>query len=143
VQRLDEIAATGTRVKLTRHLETVDGAPLPGSLQVGQAVRVRLRLHLAQREEYLMIEERRPALCEFVPNHLEGSGADAAVHQDWYDDRLCVFFAALPAGVHEIVYYLRAETAGRCTVLPGAAFPMYSDQHRGGTAALKLEVREK
>lgn len=142
VQRLDEVPASGERVKLTRTLETLDGKSITGPLAIGQVARVRLQLQLTQPEAFVMIEERRPSLCEFAADHLEGGAAQRAVHHDWRDDRLCVSFSSLNAGTHEVVYYLRAETAGRCTVLPGTAYPMYNDRQRGDTASMKLEVND-
>jgi uncharacterized protein YfaS (alpha-2-macroglobulin family) len=140
-QRLEGIRATGTRVKLVRSLETLDGAVLTAPLKAGQVARVRLRLELAENEEYLLIDERRPSLCEFAAEHVAGSAAPQAVQQEFRDDRLCLFFRSLPAGLHEIVYYLRAETPGECTILPGAAYPMYHDTHRGETGLDRIEVK--
>jgi len=140
VQRLDEVKASGAQVQLMRTLESLDGEPIRGPLKVGEVVRVRLRLHLTEREEYVMIEERRPTLCEFADDHATGTAARSIVHQEFRDDRLCLFFASLNAGTHEVLYYLRAETAGRCTVLPGCAYPMYQDKKRGETGSSKLEV---
>ena len=47
----------------------------------------------------------------------------------------------LPAGRHEFVYALRAETAGTGHVLPGCVYPMYEDKVRGETGADTVEVR--
>jgi uncharacterized protein YfaS (alpha-2-macroglobulin family) len=143
VQRQDAVQPAGNKVRLTRTLESLDGQALRGPVTIGQVVRVRLRLDLAEREQHVMIEERRPTLCEFAGDYLGGSGARAAVHQEFRDDRLCLFFSSLNAGSHEIVYYLRAETPGVCTVLPGCAYPMYNDKNRGETGSSKMEVTVK
>ncbi len=143
VQRQDAVLASGDRVKLQRVIETLEGLPAPGPLKVGQVVRVRLKLDLQDRTDYLLIEDRRPALCEFADDRIAGPTAKSAVHQEFRDDRLCVFFTALSAGTHEIVYYLRAETPGRCSVLPGCAYPMYDEKTRGETASSKIEVQER
>ncbi len=140
VQRQDELAASGKRVKLNRVIETLEGAPLKGALKIGQVVRVRLKLDLTQPEDFLMIEERRGALCEFAADHLTGSAARFVVHHDFRDDRLCLFFTSLAAGAHEIVYFVRAETPGHCTVLPGSAYPMYDAAARGESTASKVAV---
>jgi uncharacterized protein YfaS (alpha-2-macroglobulin family) len=143
VQRQDAVLASGQRVKLQRVIETLEEQPVQGPLKVGQVVRVRLKLDLRGGADYLLIEERRPALCEFADDRIAGPTAQSAVHQEFRDDRLCVFFARLPAGSHEIVYYLRAETPGRCSVLPGCAYPMYDEKTRGETASSKIEVLER
>ena len=101
---------------------------------------MRLRLDLLDAEQYLLIEERRASLCEFADDRISGSSARWAVRQEFRDDRLCLFFTSLSAGTHEIVYYLRAETPGLCTVLPGCAYPMYNANTRGETAATKMGV---
>lgn len=141
VQRLDDVKPTGTNVRLQRMIETLDGETVRGPLKIGQVVRVRLRLDLQDRQDYLLIEDRRPSLCEFADDHLGGASARAAVHQEFRDDRLSVFFRSLSAGTHEIVYYLRAETAGQCVQLPGAAYPMYDEKQRGETGANRWDVK--
>ncbi len=140
VQREIDPKATGTRVRLSRQLEALDGKPITGPLTIGQVIRVRLRLDLQGAEEYLLVEERRPSLCEFADDRITGLAAQSAVHQEFRDDRLCVFFRNLPPGAHEIVYYLRAETIGQATHLRGIAFPMYNEKNRGETGGGKLEV---
>ncbi|MCI0459401.1 MAG: MG2 domain-containing protein [Gemmataceae bacterium] len=142
IQRLDEIAPTGKGIKLLRHLETVEGKPLTGPVKVGQVIRVRLQLELEQEERYLIVEDRRPAGCEFADERLEGKVSRNAAHVDWRDDRVSMFFASLPAGRHEIVYYLRAETPGVSHLLPGCAYPMYREKDRGETAAARVQVKD-
>lgn len=141
VQRQDVVLASGKRIQLNRTVETLDGKPVQGPLKVGEVVKVRLRLDLQQAESYLLIEERRPALCEFAHDRIAGNASASAVHQEFRDDRLCVFFRSLPSGTHEIVYYLRAETPGTCSVLPGCAYPMYDEKQRGETASSRIEVK--
>ena len=87
-----------------------------------------------------MVDEPRPAGLEFADDALRGPAAGAASNVEFRDDRLCAFFTSLPAGRHEIIYYLRAETPGECNVLPGAAFGMYNEAIRGETGAARLQV---
>jgi uncharacterized protein YfaS (alpha-2-macroglobulin family) len=141
VQRQDQVLASGERIKLQRYIETLEGQPIVGPLKIGQVVRVHLKLDLAEGMNYVLVEDRRPALCEYADDRIAGPAAKQAVHQEFRDDRMCAFFSSLPAGTHEIVYYLRAETPGQCGVLPGCAYPMYADKTRGETASNKLEVK--
>jgi uncharacterized protein YfaS (alpha-2-macroglobulin family) len=141
VQRLDDAEPTGTELRLTRHLETVDGKPFAGPFSVGQVIAVRLRVELEKPQTYLLIEDRRPAGAEFADDRLFGEAAASASHVEFRDDRICVFMGGLSAGVHELVYYLRAETPGRYHLLPGCAYPMYAEQIRGETGSLQLEIR--
>src|SRR5262249_53023369 len=126
-----------------RFVETPDGKPLTGPVRVGQTVRVRLRLELTQREEYLIVEDRRPAGFEFADERVEGQAARSAAHIEFRDDRVCLFHTALAAGRHELVYYLRAETPGISHVLPGCAYPMYNDTVRGETGSQRLDIRAR
>jgi uncharacterized protein YfaS (alpha-2-macroglobulin family) len=141
VQRLDKIPPTGTEVKLLRQLETLDGKLLTGPVRVGEVIAVRLKVELTAAQGYFLIEERRPAGCEFADDRVVRPDKGVISHVEFRDDRLCVYCASLPAGQHEFVYYLRAETAGRSHILPGRACPMYADHLRGETAGDLLEVR--
>lgn len=76
-----------------------------------------------------------------APRTVAHIGANSAVHQEFRDDRLALFFKALSPGTHEVIYYLRAETPGRCSVLPGCAYPMYAEKLRGDTGLGRVEVR--
>jgi uncharacterized protein YfaS (alpha-2-macroglobulin family) len=136
--KLDEVGPTGTDVRLARRLETLDGKPLAGPVRVGEVVAVRLSLELKQAQEYLLVEDRRPAGAEFADERLDGP---RPAHVEFRDDRVCAFFRRLEAGWHELVYYLRAESAGASLILPGCAYPMYADRLRGETGADRLEVR--
>jgi uncharacterized protein YfaS (alpha-2-macroglobulin family) len=143
IQRLDQVTEpSGTEVKLRRRLEALDGKPLGGKLRPGQVFAVRLQVELQGNEQYLLIEDRRPAGCEFADERIASGSKGDLAHVEFRDDRVCVFANALAAGRHEIVYYLRAETPGISHLLPGVAFPMYSDRRRGETGTMWLEVSE-
>ena len=72
---------------------------------------------------------------------LAGNAALRVAHREFRDDRLAVFFTALPAGIHELVYFLRAETPGASHVLPGECYPMYREKTRGSTGASEIEIQ--
>jgi uncharacterized protein YfaS (alpha-2-macroglobulin family) len=88
-------------------------------------------------------DDKSTAGCEFADERLEGRVAKEAAHVDWRDDRLCVFFTGLPAGRHEVVYYLRAETPGVSHLLPGCVYPMYREADRGETGAARVQVHDR
>jgi hypothetical protein len=49
-------------------------------------------------------------------------------------------------GTHTIIVSAmpeKGETPGRCSVLPGCAYPMYDEKTRGETASSKIEVQER
>ena len=101
---------------------------------------VHLTVELDKPQSYLIVEDRRPAGCEFADDAIGGPLARQAANVEFRDDRLAAFFTGLPAGRHELVYYLRAETPGTSHILPGAAYPMYNEQVRGETEAMPLEI---
>jgi hypothetical protein len=138
-QRLDKVESVDTALRVRRRLETLDGQPLPERWRVGQVFAVRLSIDLAQRHEYVLVEERRPAGCEYADERL-GAGDTVPANVEFRDDRLCVFYGALEAGHHELVYYLRAETPGTSHLLPACVYPMYAPAERGESGAGRLEV---
>jgi hypothetical protein len=139
-QRQDKVEPIGDAIKVSRTFETVAGQPLAGPVPLGQTVAVRLRVVLEKPFGYVLIEDRRPAGCEFADDHLHGKNAAGLATMEFRDDRVCAFASSLPAGRHEFVYYLRAETPGVSQVLPGCVYPMYQDRVRGETGAARLEV---
>lgn len=140
-QRLDKMEPIGEDVKLTRRYSTLAGEPVAGAIKVGDVIAVHLTLDLTAAQNYVLVEERRPAGCEFADERIVGIDAAAAAHVEFRDDRLCVFHAGLSAGRHEFTYYLRAETPGVSHVLPGCAYPMYDERKRGETGASTIEIR--
>ncbi len=141
IQWLDRAEPEGDAIRLLRSLETPQGKPFSGPATVGDVIAVRLRLELNSRQEYLIVEEPRPAGLEFADEFLAGDAARRVVHQEFRDDRLAVFFTSLPAGIHELVYYLRAETPGTSHILPGECYPMYREKIRGSTGANEIEIK--
>jgi hypothetical protein len=140
IQRLDNMAPEGQDIKLTRTLATPDGRPAGRRIKVGDVVAVHLHLELGQPQSCLIIEDRRPAGCEFADEQLDGEAAHRMAHFEFRDDRVCAFAGSLPAGKYELIYYLRAETHGTSNVLPGEAYPMYNERLRGTTGGLRLEI---
>lgn len=139
-QRQDRVEPIGGAIKVSRTFETLTGQPLTRKVTVGQTLAVRLRVTLERPCNYVLIEDRRPAGCEFADAHLHGKDAAGLANVEFRDDRVCAFAASLPAGLHEFVYYLRAETPGLSQVLPGYVYPMYQDKVRGETGAARLEI---
>ncbi len=65
-QRLDKVEPVGKEVKVTRRLETLDGKPLEGPVGVGQVFAVRLTVELEKPQGYVIVQDRRPANCEYA-----------------------------------------------------------------------------
>jgi hypothetical protein len=142
VEHLDEIAPTGKEVVIRRRRETLDGKPLDRPLKVGEVCAVRLSVELEKAQDFMMVEDRRPAGCEFADEQALRNARGTWASTEFRDDRVCLFFTRLEAGRHEVVYYLRAETPGASHILPGFAHPMYAEHLHGETGSDRVEVRE-
>ena len=140
-QRLDQAGPVGKEIQMRRRYARLDGKEIGGPVGVGDIVAVHLTVTLAKPRQHVIVEDRRPAGLEFTGDRLFGAAVASAAHVEFRDDRVCSFFTDLPAGRHELTYYLRAETAGTSHVVPGRAYPMYDDDVVGETGASKLEVR--
>jgi uncharacterized protein YfaS (alpha-2-macroglobulin family) len=140
VQRLDKLEPEGDAVRVRRCLRTSEGMPLEQPARVGDVFAMQIRLQLEQPQSYLIVEAPRPAGCEFADDILAGPVAGRAAHVEFRDDRVAAFFSELPAGRHELVYYLRAETRGMTHMLPAVAYPMYNESLRGRSSACQLRV---
>jgi uncharacterized protein YfaS (alpha-2-macroglobulin family) len=139
---MDKIEPLGDEVKILRSIERLDGTPFSGALKVGEIVAVRLKLTLKAPVNCLIVEDRRPAGCEFAGDKLSGELSASAANVEFRDDRVCAFFTSLANGQHELLYYLRAETPGTSHILPGCAYPMYNEKHRGETGSATLLVQQ-
>lgn len=139
VQRQDELRPTGTTIQVRRRLTRLDGKPLTGPVAIGDVIAVNVDLELAEKQSYLIIEDRRPAACEFAGDKFLSKTDPANV--EFRDDRVAVFFSRLPAGLHTITYYLRAETAAVSQILPGHAYPMYNEKVRGETGSTAIVIK--
>jgi uncharacterized protein YfaS (alpha-2-macroglobulin family) len=140
-QRLDKVEPIGTAVRIRRRYTTPDGKPIDRPLRAGEVIAAHVTVELTKPRDYFLIEDRRPSVCEFAADRIFGPPAASAAHVEFRDDRVSIFHTHLAAGRHEIIYYLRAETAGVGHVLPGVAYPMYDEKTRGETGAGRLEVK--
>ncbi len=142
-QHLDEMEAYGESLKITRRYQTLQGVPVNGPLAVGQVVECHVTVTVTgTAHDYVMLEDRRPAGCEYADDRLAGDLAAKAANTEFRDDRLVVFFTRLAPGTYSLVYYLRAETPGTSHVLPGAIYPMYAADQRGETASDTIRISE-
>ena len=141
VQGAEKLESMGDRIRLHRSYHRLDGTEVTGPIPSGSVIEVRLVVTLKQDESYLLVEGRRPAAFEFADHRIDGGAAAQIAHREFRDDRACFFFTDLPAGTHEIIYYLRAETVGVSKVPSGVVYPMYDPVSRGETESDVLEVQ--
>ena len=142
-ERLDQVEARGKEVRMNRRYETLDGKPLVQPLRVGDAFAVRLTIELEQKQDYLIVEDRRPSSCEYADDQATLKIRGTWASTEFRDDRVCLFFTNLSAGKHEIIYYLRAETPGLAHVLPGFVHPMYAEPLHGETGSDRIEIVDR
>jgi uncharacterized protein YfaS (alpha-2-macroglobulin family) len=142
IERLDHAKPRGEAITIARQYETLDGKPITGKIKTGQVIAVHLAVTVASDQSYVIVEDRRPAGLEFADDRLRtvGDRTAAPAETEFRDDRVSTFFPRLPAGKHEWVYYLRAESTGVSHVLPGVAYPMYAEATRGETGTQRVEV---
>ncbi len=129
------------KLALTRQYFHTDGTPVKGPLRPGDVIEVRLTCIARKRVGYVMLEDMRPALCEFADETVFGDLAEDIVHEEFRDDRACFFMTSLASGTYELRYYLRAETVGKTQVLPATVEPMYAPAKCAGSPSVKLQVK--
>ncbi|OQA17004.1 MAG: A-macroglobulin complement component [bacterium ADurb.Bin363] len=95
--------------------------------------------------EYLIIEDPKPAGCEYESLEVK---QNYTLWNYWYAhkelrDEKCAYFATsyLP-GTQKITYKMRAETPGTFHVMPTRAYLMYSPEVGGNSDELILKIRE-
>ncbi|MEI7776821.1 MAG: hypothetical protein WCK17_18850, partial [Verrucomicrobiota bacterium] len=140
-EQMNSMEPIGTDVCINRSYNKTDGAPLNKQAMPGELIAVKIRVTLKQPQNYVIVQEPIPAGWEFAGDKLVGTASILASNVEFRDDRLCAFFTQLPAGEHELIYYLRAETPGTVSVLPACAYPMYSEKLRGETGSNTLQVQ--
>ena len=147
VQLAEKLERFGSAIRIQRQYlsqpkahESRLGTPL-SSVVNGDTLQVELVLELDKAAEYVLLEDPHPAGCEFAIRRILGTARDHVSHIEFRDDRVCLFFARLPAGTHRIAYELRADTPGTFRSLPAAAYPMYRENLWAESASSHLRIR--
>ena len=141
IQRLEKFERTGTNLRMARSFTMVDGTAPPEAIEVGQVLAVHLDVEISDRQDYVMVEDLRPAGFEFASDRLIVEGGIKPAHVEFRDDRVVAFFTQFHPGRRRLTYYLRAETKGVSHVLPGRIYPMYNETLRGETGGGELRVK--
>jgi hypothetical protein len=109
----------------------------------GDVVRVELTIRSDVPRDYVLVEEPTPSSCRVT----ERTELDQGEEKTWWwsrtvvlDDHLAFFARSLPKGESKIVYYMRAEAAGRASALPARAANMYDPGRWASTAETRVEV---
>ena len=140
VEGSEQLEPMGGPIRIEREFRSQGGEALRGAVSTGEVIEVVLKLHLSESADYLLLESPRPAGFEFADDRLSGGGVAAVSNREFRDTHLAVFFDALPAGEHELIFHLRAETVGRSRVLPAVCEPMYDRVKRAESGSYELGV---
>ncbi len=130
-----------------RRYEHPESGELLTSYQVGDLIRVRLRIESVEDMWYVIVEDPLPAGTEAVNGTLnttavgEGGGRYYWSHPDLRDEKAVFFTTYLWEGVHEYTYLIRATTAGSYRVMPTEVMPMYEPDIWGRSPSAVLQIQ--
>lgn len=125
---LDSILEGGAGVT-PRALET---------LSVGQRAWLTLALEAREDLPFAVAEVPLPAGVEVLTDHVEGEAPDRL---EAWDDRLVLFWSALPAGRLETRVLVQAVTPGRFALRPASGWLMYAPEVQARSGAMRLTVQ--
>lgn len=127
-----------------------------GRVKSGERVLATLTLESKTDQEYLMIEDLKPAGLEAVqiqsgqplyareinPKTKVPTGRNAWVYQELRDRKVALFIDKLPQGLWELSYDLRAEAPGEFHALPTLGQAMYIPEIRGNGDEVRMTVED-
>jgi len=105
---------------------------------------VELTVTGAAGSEYLIIEDPKPAGCEYDAEQRENytDWNYWYTHREERDEKIAYFSTYFPPGTQKITYRLRAETPGIFHVMPARAYLMYSSETGGNSHEIILTVEK-
>ncbi|MEQ8223527.1 MAG: MG2 domain-containing protein, partial [Candidatus Eremiobacterota bacterium] len=100
-----------------------------------------------QDSEYLVIEDPRPAGCEYVPDMIEGYSPDEKwdywfTHRELRDEKCVSFTTYYHGDLSKITCKLRAETPGIFHVMPARAYLMYTGEVYGNSDEAIINISD-
>lgn len=145
-----EIAASGEGMEVERTYWLLDEKKEPkrqlrngDSIEIGQRLRVMLKVKAAKPRAYLLLEDMKLAGCEPVAKK---SGRDVCkgqcAHVELRADRTAIFFDTLGTDRHEVSYDIEAALPGRFTAMPARIETMYESRCHATSASFALRVEE-
>ncbi|MFZ4508188.1 MAG: MG2 domain-containing protein [Fimbriimonas sp.] len=124
----------------------IESTPKPVlAFKKGDVFRSEIEIFTTKRREFLLVEAYTPSNCQVVER--ENAGPDEQWGW-WYssltirDDRVAFFVRDLAPGTHKLVFHLRAESPGKCTVLGAQVSNMYDSDEATHTVPTYIEVRQ-
>lgn len=122
----------GTRVTYKR-------LPWTGTVHSGDIIEVSLKIKANNDFSYLLIEDPKPAGCEYLQVQ---SGTTYYSHVEYRDTRLAVFLSYLRQGTYTLTYRMRAETPGDFSQMPSRIGSMYVPEFRGTSDSDSVTISE-
>lgn len=144
--RLEPVRSLDGPVVHRQYEDLESGEPLT-NCEVGDLIRVRLRVESPQEMWYVVLEDPLPAGTEAVAGTVstapigETEGRRYWTHPDLRDEKSVFFTRHLWEGVHEYTYLIRATTAGTFRVMPAEVRLMYEPDvwGRSESAVVRIE----
>lgn len=110
---------------------------------------VELEINGYQDSEYLIIEDPKPAGCEYVPDEIDGNYRDRQfpwnywfTHRELRDEKCAYFTTYYHGDTRKITYKLRAETPGIFHVMPARAYLMYTGEVNGNSDEAIINISD-
>jgi len=140
-------------ITISRSFEEKRATGARYDISEGDKVNVYLTMKVNEPVDYLILEDYKPAGCEFEEdyefqkNYIYG--------WDWYyywylpytievrDEKICFFFDHLEPGEYSFAYRLRGETPGEFHTMPAVAYAMYSPDFGGSSDEVVLTIKAK
>lgn len=114
------------------------------TLQVGQRVRVTLRIHAAKDLEYVTLIDQRPSFLEPVDQKSHYTRSDRFYYYlETKDAATNAFITRLPEGNHELTYDCFVTAPGRFTSGIATIQSQYAPQFVANSAGAKIQTKNK
>jgi uncharacterized protein YfaS (alpha-2-macroglobulin family) len=108
-------------------------------------IQVELNITGSSNYEYIIIEDPKPAGCEFDEKQRENTGRWDYwyAHKELRDEKIAYFCTYYHSGSRKVTYRLRAETPGTFHVMPCRAYAMYTKEIGGNSDEMIIQIIEQ
>jgi len=108
-------------------------------------IQVELNITGASNYEYIIIEDPKPAGCEYDEKQRENASEWNYwyAHRELRDEKIAYFCTYYSSGTRKVTYRLRAETPGTFHVMPCRAYAMYTKEIGGDSDEVIIEIKEE
>ena len=108
-------------------------------------IQVELNITGSSNYEYIIIEDPKPAGCEFDEKQRENASEWNYwyAHKELRDEKIAYFCTYYSSGSRKVTYRLRAETPGTFHVMPCRAYAMYTKEIGGNSDEMVIKITEQ